>query len=138
MKNRTYLSFLYGNTVKCVGTTVNSKASFAYVLEKYPLFVYTCPCGAAAKHKGKTNAPKHTQTRCSKTPHTRMTLCTSEGMTKLSETHSSPSSTSSHVSLSLCLACMLRLLAPSALQTHTPARTNGGVSCFSNDETSDQ
>ena len=47
-----------------------------------------------------------------------------EGMTKLRETCSSPSSLSSHISLSSCLARTLRLPAPSALQPCTPAHAD--------------
>lgn len=118
------------------------RGSFAYVLAKYPLFVYTCfkVGGAAAAHKGigEVNAPKHIYTRCSTTSHTWMILWESEGMTKLSETCSSPSSSSSsHISLSSCLT-RTHLPAPSDLQPHTPACIAGGVSCFSNDATSNQ
>lgn len=52
------------------------------------------------KARGEANSSKQIHTRCSTTPHAYMILCRSEGMTKLSETCSSASS-SSHVSLSL-------------------------------------
>lgn len=106
-------------------------------------FVYTCPQvgGAAATNtKGTTRwILPNTDTQDA---HTRMILWESEGMTKLSETCSSPSSSfssSSHVSLSSCLAhTHTHLSASSALRPHTPACAAGGVSRFSDEATSDQ
>ena len=140
--------------------------SFAYVLAKYPVFVFTRrrAGAAAAEHNSgdEVSSSQRRRTRCS---HEWYFEC--EGMTKLSETCSSASSSSSHVSLSLCLArahththththahththtrthtdtrththTHTHLSASSALQPHTPAWATAGVSRFSDDATSDQ
>lgn len=92
---------------RCVGTTIISlKRLICLCIGKISTVCVHLVLGLVeqllnTKAKGEVNAPRHIHTRCSTTPHTYMILCESEGMTKLSETCSSPSS--SHVSLSSCL-----------------------------------
>lgn len=107
--------------------------SFAYLLAKHPLFVYTClqlQLLTTEAEWSRTHTWQHTHT------HTCAILWGSGGMTKLSETHHHPPPPPR---ASLCPQVWhTHFQALSALQPHTPARTAGGVSCFSDEATSDQ